>query len=34
MRVRWDRALPLAGVVFFWGLVVLAWSWMQATWPS
>ena len=28
MRVRWDRALPLAALVLFWILAVLAWRWL------
>jgi hypothetical protein len=30
MRIRWDRVLPLTGVVLFWILAVLAWRAMDA----
>ena len=26
MRIRWDRALPLAAVVAFWVVVLAAWA--------
>lgn len=29
MRIRWDRALPLAAVVLFWILAAWAWVWLR-----